>query len=929
LRRTSILLLILTFGLSTFLVGQDRPVNSINSIDSLQNPIDTIPIDTIPTDTFKLSSDTLETSKSVPQKITVKISPDSPDEPVEYNAKDSMDYDIKNKKVYLYGEAVVTQNTMTLTAERIIIDFGNNEVTAEGIKDSRGNPKGNPTFEEGEQNFTSGKMKYNFKSKKGKIFDAVTEEGDLFIHGSQSKFIQGEKSPGDTTSNDIIYNLGCTFTTCNHPVPHFGIRAKKVKMIPGEVAVVGPANIVLGGVPTPLAIPFGFFPLKQGARTGLIFPRDYEFSQEWGFGLRNVGWYFPINNNWDTKVLADVYFKRTWGLTVDTRYKYRYKSSGSFNIAYSDRKREQSDANIISERSVRIQWSHNQDRSAHPYRSFSSSVNIQTNGFQSRNFNDSRSVLDNTLNSSISYRRSFPGRPINLTANMSHSQNTRTNRVTFNLPTLGLSMNRIYPFENKNRVGEEKWYERISFKYDLDAQNRFTTTDTTILSKQTLESAQFGMRHRMSTDLNFKVLKYINVSPNINYTDVWYGNEIERRFNNEIQQRIDTIFNPDGTILQVDTTITSFGELEDEKINGFSRYFQLSTGVNANTTLFYTKLFKKGLIRGIRHVAKPRIGINFSPDYTNPEFGYYKDVIIEETPLNETPDTIQYSVFQDGVYGSPGNGGRQMRFTYGIRNNFEAKYYSRRDSSDKKLKLFDNIDVSGDYNFAKDTLKWSDVSVGGNTRLFGGLTNVIVNARWSPYALDENRNPINTFYWNTNKKLLRFVTTNVRTSTNFTVKQIRELFTGKKESSNRPSTTTGGRGGGTPSTSQPVGDIGLFEMFDDFRISYNFNLVFEPSRLTGNDSLIVSSHAIETRGTIDLTENWKVTIGRIGYDFKNKRVTFPDFSFYRNLHCWEMGMSWQPELTTYSFFLRVKPSSLDFIELPYQKNNADARFGGF
>ncbi|MFK7773052.1 MAG: putative LPS assembly protein LptD [Saprospiraceae bacterium] len=931
------IILLFLLGLATNANGQDLPIKPTKSV----------------TDTIPVSSDSLSQSIPTPvnapnpsqKKLTVQISPDSPDDPVEYDCKDSMDYDIKNKKVYLYGEAVVLQNTLKLTAERITIDFGNNIVTAEGLTDTLGNRIGYPIFDEGEQNFSAKKIQFNFKTKKGKVYDAVTQEGDLYIHGSESKIFQGVKAnPADTINSDIAYNRNSIFTTCNHPEPHFGIRCNKLKMVTGKVAVVGPSNIELGGIPTPLFLPFGFFPLKQGARTGLIFPRDYEFSETWGFGFRNVGWYFPINDNWDTRVTGDIYFKGTWGLNVDTRYKYRYKSTGNFNLAFSDRVQELADASKSRDRSLSLRWSHSQDRSAHPNRSFSASVNIQTNGFQSRNFNDANSVLDNSLSSNINYRQAFPGSPFNLTASMNHSQNTRSNSVTFNLPTVGLVMDRIFPFKKENRVGKEKWYERVTFKYDMNAQNRFTTTDTTLFTKQTLESAQYGMRHKVASDLNFKIFKFINVSPNINYTDVWYGNELEKEYVVDLVIVQDTSFNPDGSVYEITSDTTSYGGVEDNKINGFSRYFQLNAGVNLNTTRYFTKNFKKGFIRGIRHVAKPTVGFTYTPDYTNPEFGFYKDVISPETPLTEM-DTLNYNVFANGIYGSPGSGGKQMRLTYGVRNNFEAKYWSRKDTVAKKFKLFNDINVNGDYNLAKDSLQWSDVRASGATRFFKGMTNVNLTASWSPYALaDDRKTKINTFYWDTKKRPLRFVNAVMRTSTSISVKQIRDLF-GKGKSKPKtgqgaPSFPGGNRdeddtsfGSNRGSVNASRGSVksgeGFLDLFENFRISYNFNLEFEPSIATGKDTLVITNHSIETRGNINLTDNWKVTVGRIGYNFKDKKVTFPDFSFYRDLHCWEMGMSWQPERTTYSFFLRVKPSSLDFIELPYKKNNADARFGGF
>ena len=341
-------------------------------------------------------------------------------------------------------------------------------------------------------------------------------------------------------------------------------------------------------------------------------------------------------------------------------------------------------------------------------------------------------------------------------------------------------------------------------------------------------------------------------------------------------------------------------------------------------------------------------------DYTNPAFGWYKEAINPVTPLNSEADTMLYSIFEGGIYGSPSSGGRQMLLTYGINNNFEAKYFSKRDSTEKKIKLMETIRINGNYNFVADSLKFSRVSLSATSRFFKGLTTLNISATWDPYAVVETERGfqrVNTFYWDTDKKPLRFDRAEVRTNTGLTIKQIRgffkkddkddrredaeedseevtDQFNTDRDSRQAQNASILGRTGpdGARSDKPSAIRIDLLDMFDNFRIQHNFSMTVDQSNETGNDTLTVSNHTIEIRGNIDLTKKWKITVGRIGYNFTQKRVTFPDLSFYRDLHCWEMGMSWRPDRGSYSFFLRVKPSSLDFIELPYKKNPVDGRF---
>ncbi len=851
---------------------------------------------------------------------SVAYSKDSLDAPIDYDAADSIILDIKQEQVHLFGDAVVTHKTLKITADYIIFDWGKNIVTAQGTPDSTGQISGYPVFEDTDQRFNAKKVRYNFKTKKGIIYDATTQEQDIYVLGKRAAFL-GEDAT-ESRETDIVYSRDAIFTTCNHPQPHFGIRSRKQKVIPNKVVVVGGSNVEIGGVPTPLWLPFGFFPLKQGRRTGLIFPRNYEYSAEWGFGLRGIGWYFPLNDYWDLTAQGDIYTRGTWGLNLTSNYRRRYKYNGRLQLQFADRKQDVRGVRT-SNRSYSIVWNHSQDAKAHPTNQFSGSVNIQTNNYQSTVNNDFESVFQNSLSSTVSFSKRFPGKPITFNAAMRHSQNTRTRKVDVSLPTVNFQLNRIFPFKRKRTSGsgdKERWYEKISLQYRANLQNRFTATDTTLFTQQTLDDAQFGLQQEVNSNASFRVFKHFNLTPSVNYEEVWYFKTTEKFLDPTLT--IDTTFeiSDGGDSIAVFDTV-GYGTVTDLQNFGFSPMRLFSTGVSLNTQIFGIRTFRKGFIRGIRHVIKPSINFNYTPDYTM-GFGYFKTV---DTDIrDEENNPLTYSIFEGGIYGEPPSSGRQMALTFRLNNIFEGKYWSKRDSTAKVFKFFDNVYVDGGYNFAADSLKWRAFGISGTTRIFKGLTTVNFGAQYDVYATNEDGRRINTFYRQTNGKLLRYEGANLRFATRISVRQIRDLFNGSEPTtSGPPQTNNNNRQAQRSRGSVPIGEENILDLLDNFQISHQFNLVSTP------DSFFVQAHTIDLSGRIKLTKNWNLDIGRISYNFKVKQLIYPSLGFYRDLHCWEMGMNWAPARSFFSFFLRVKPGSLDFIKVPYGRNNVDGGFQGF
>ncbi len=875
-----------------------------------------------------------DTDSIAPQQvIDVKITDDPLEAQLDYSAEDSMWLDVINNKIYLWGNAKVKYEAMELTAGHIIFDQKNNLITAEGIPDSLGRNSEIPQFSDGNQSFKAKKMKYNFKTKKGIISDVTTQENDLYIHSEQTVFQSFDQKDSLYKSEDVIFSHNSIFTTCDHEEPHFGIRSKRQKVIANKIIVVGPSNLEIAGIQTPLWLPFGFFPIKKGQRSGLIFPRNYENSRDLGFGLRNVGYYWGINDKYDFQLTGDIYTRGTWRLNSTFRYNIRYKYSGSLTMGYAwnnlgDGRFSDDPLKKDIQKNFRVNWTFNQSNKAHPTRTFNASVDFQINGAQRFNNNNIDNVLNNIMTSSISYNQRFPGKPFTLTASINHSQNTNTNDITIKAPNLRFNMKRIYPFKKKKRIGKEKWFEKIGINYSLEALGQIRTKDTLLFEKETWDEFQYGFRHKTSLESPIRFLKNFSFNPTMNYSETWLFEYIQKDY----IETVDTIItyqtdpnNPEDSLEIISYNIS--GSTETFDINGFKPLRQLNTGFNISTDIYSTLLFKKGRLRGLRWTMRPAIGFNFTPDYTNEKWGYF-----EYYSRNEEEDDIRYSIFEGNVFNQlPSSIGKQMNLTYSINNIFEGKFLSKRDTINpvKRFKIFDNISVRGDYNFAKDSLKFSPISMAGTARFFNNITTLTLNAAFDPYIQDNSGKTINTTRWEAEKRLLRFDRLNIRLSNRISLRDIKKWFniidkdeeSGNKNNSNpAPTGPLGGNNFGN-NQFQPTANYSS-QFLGDFSLEHLINFRVQP------DTVIISSNTLNLRTQLNLSPKWHMNI-RMGFDFNTMNLTYPDLSISRDLHCWNMGFNWQPSRATYSFFLKVNPGSLDFISVPWSKNQIDSNFGGF
>ena len=537
---------------------------------------------------------------------------------IDCSATDSIRFNISEHKVYLFNESSIDYEKINLKANYIDIDFDKSLVYAIGVPDSNGKITGDPIFSEEGQSYKSKEMKYNYETEKGLIKHVFTQDGDGYIHGNIIKKLG---------TGEINVKSG-SYTTCNcEEHPHFEFRYNKSKFIPGKKIITGPAYLVIEGVPTPLFIPFGLFPNKKGQRSGIVIP-TYGESASRGFYFENGGYYWAINDFFDFKLTGDIYTHGSWAVKPNLRYRKRYKFSGSLNLGFATNiVGQEGSADYQKSKDFSIRWIHNQDPKARPNSKFSANVNIVSNKFNQFNPTTTEQFLSNTFQSSVAYQTNWNGK-VFLTANASHSQNTKTKIVNLTLPEVSVSVNRFYPFRSKSKVGQLKWYDNISVTYSMNAKNTVSIEDSLLFKPEALSKLQNGIKHSIPISSTIKLFKYFTLTNSVNVTDRMYFEQTKRYWDND-------------TVWVTDSTYNIGQELIDT-IPEFSNAFDFSINSSINTKLYGMLAFKKGPIRAIRHVFTPSVGFSYTPDFSTEKWGYYDSYVDGEG--NE----VEYSKFETG-----------------------------------------------------------------------------------------------------------------------------------------------------------------------------------------------------------------------------------------------------------------------------------------
>ena len=828
---------------------------------------------------------------------------------IKYSAKDSVRINKQENVIFLYNEAILEYQNMTLKSGVILLNYLNNQVYAGRIPhpDSINILTQKPVFTQGRDEINPDSIIFNFDTKKALIWNSKTQQSDMNIFSNYTK-----------KENDSLYYIrDAKVTTSLDPEnPEYYIRIRKGKLVPGSKIIASLSNLYVANVPTPVFVPFAYFPAGDSKESGFIFPTFGESNQR-GYYLQNMGYYLPFGDFLDLNLTGDYYTNGSYGFRWDSNYKVRYKFSGSFSFRYEKVVNGERGFGDFSKSTVfNARWSHRQDTKSSPYSNFSASVNIGSSDYfrQSINQLNNSNFLNNNMSSSVSYQKTFPKYPrvnISLTTALSQNNNTKTANLT--LPTFQGNMERVFPFGKKD--GPKKGIiQNINFQLTTLAENRINTTEEKLFKKEMFKDAAAGVRHNIPISTNFKVAKYFSISAGGNYQEIWTPYTIKYNdYSNGIEASKDTI----------------------RKFDAFRTY---NYSASAGTTLYGIVNFKKGKkIESIRHTIRPSISYNNQPSFEK----YYDTYIIDARG-----NTAEYTRFENALFGSPTKG-YSSGIGINLNNSLEAKVKSKDSTSiePKKITIFSNLNISTSYSISADEFKWSPVRMSTALNFFDKKLATNLNATFDPYGLDENQTRINVLNIKNGGGLLRLTSANMnmnfrldndtfkKASKRSERKENEEKEEGILDLSEIERLSGGGR------------DDDLFGRSNDFsnsrinkskenktvneklyftKIDWSMKLAYQLTYNNSRGQNDFSNNSLMVSGDIDLTPKWKVGVSS-GYDFKGKGVTYTQFVIDRDLNSWKLNFSWVPfgERASWYFFIGIKSGLLS--DLKYDKRREPDR----
>lgn len=840
------------------------------------------------------------------------------DNPVDFSSKDSMIL-VGTDRAYMYGDGKVVYGDIKLDAANINMNMANSTVYAEGAVDSLGEVIGQPVFTDAGTDYQSKTMTYNFKTGKGFITDVITQQGEGYLTGGLTKKID------DRT----FYIQDGKYTTCDqHDDPHFWLQLTKAKVTPKSNIVSGPAYMVLAGLPLPLAVPFGYFPFSEKYSSGIIMPTfgdDYNK----GFYLSNGGYYFAFSDYVDLRLMGEIYTKGSWGLNAQSRYVKRYKFSGNVALSYLNTVNgDKGMPDYSKSTNFQIIWTHSQDSKANPNMNFSASVNFTTSGYTRNDINSyySSAFTENTKSSSISLSYKFPNSKwsINTTANI--SQRTQDSTLTVSFPNLTVTMQQTYPFKRKRAMGNERWYEKIKLSYTGQFSNTLTARQDEFFKKSLIKDWRNGFKHNVPISATFNLFQYFNITPAVTLNDRMYTTRVKRSWD------------PNASVEVMDTAYSFYNVLD---FNG---------SVSIDTKIY--GFFKPWKIFGdrvsmIRHVLTPTISLSGAPDFSDPMWGIYGNYEYMNSQGVMTQRT--YSMFPNAIYGVPSQG-KSGVVSVSLANNVEMKLRSKGDSiQEKKISLIENLSISQSYNFAADSLRWSNVNASVLIRLVKNF-NLNLNTTWDPYTyrLNSSGNPVRVDIprWRAGKGWVRLSSAGTSFSYTFnndTFRRKKDASSGKKNEDENDagdntfdgSSSDLGLDDDTGASSSSSGSLSSsnsnMEFNDDgymkwscpWSLSVNYSLGyaygdFNYEKMEYNGRF---TQNLSVSGNIRPTAGWNFSMSA-SYNFDTHKISYMNCNITRDLHCFTMTASFVPlgPYKSYNFHIAVSSSLL--ADLKYDKRSS-------
>jgi hypothetical protein len=855
--------------------------------------------------------------KKIETKDTVKMAADSSQmkggfqDPISYTCTDSLSYDFTpaDTIMRMYTKGKVKSLDMEMEADFMEMSRKNGTLFGAGVLDTAGILQGKPVFRQGGEEFQMDTMTYNYLSKKARIINVYTKQGDGFLLAKISK-----RMPDNST-----FIKAAKYTTCDAEHKHFYMHMTRGKVTDKPKNIYfGPSYLVIEDVPFPLVLPFGFFPQMSGRSSGLRIP-TYGEEVRRGFFLRNGGYYLAIGDYMDLDLLGDYYTMGSWAIYANSRYTKRYKFNGGFNLAYAyNTAGDKGSPDYETATTFSVRWNHSQSPKARPGTTFSASVNFasaNSNRYMNNVSNNPYSTVNNSISSSISYGRSWQGSPLNLSVNANHSQNMRDSSYAITFPNVTFTVARIYPFERKERIGNKKPYEEISFGYTGTFDNKVNFRSKELSDPNFAKKINNGFNHSISIGLpTATVLKYVKISPSISYGMKWFFKDMQRHWD------------PIRKTVIADTS-KAFGT--------FGITNEYSFGASANTQIYGTLNFKKGsLIEAVRHVVKPSISISYQPNLKTYANGWRK---IQSDSLG---NTLEYNIYA-GQSNSPPSANESGSIGFSLGNSLEMKVRNRKDTTGiKKVALLNTFNISASYNLLADSMNLSNISFNGSTNL-PGKTAISFNFTVDPYAIDYKGHRYNKFHWAKKGGLNIGRLTNFNTSLGYS-------FSGGQGSKNKDKTNKDNSSENIddnmtgiasedkvnprskPDTDhdhshEPVNPLHYEDFIMPWNLSFNFSYSYSLSYSYVNNTLITNRNhnfPLNFSGKISPTPNWDISLSS-GFDFKQRKLTMTNVNISRKLHCFSFTFTWVPigsRVQSWSFKIGILSSMLSDV-LKYDKQS--------
>ena len=828
---------------------------------------------------------------------------DAIDAPVYYECTDSMVWS-RTGNAYLYGAGKVRYDKIELTADVIKLNMDSSVVHASGRIDTTGMTTGLPIFMDGGTPYESDRMSYNFKSKKGFINNVYTQQGDGFIMGGKAK----------KDSAGVFYSQDGMYTTCDAEHPHFYIRLTRAKVRPKKDVVSGPLYLVVADVPLPLALPFGFFPFTSSYSSGILMP-TFGDETERGFYLRDGGYYFALSDKYDLRLTGEIFTKGSWGFGAASSYAVRYRFSGSFDFSYLVTKNgEKGLPDYAVGKNFRLQWSHRQDPKVHPNSNFSASVNFATSSYERSNLSSLYNPVLNSQSmrtSSVSYSRTFPEIGLSLSTTMNVAQNMQDSTLSLTLPNLSVSLSKKYPFKRKKRMGDERWYEKISLSYTGQMSNSISTKEDKVMHSNLVKDWNNGFKHNIPVSATFQLFGFLNVTPSFNYTERWYFKKVNQEWD------------------------YATNSVAKDTVYGFNRLYNYNFSVSANTTLygFYQPagFLKKSRVHTVRHVFKPSVSYSYTPDFGAQHYGYYDTYVY--TDEKGEARVVEYSPYQGSLYGIPSRG-KTGSVSLSVSNNVEMKWRTKNDSL-KKVSIIDELGASLSYNLAAKTKPWSNLSTRLRLKLTKSYT-FSFNATWATYAYEFNDRGQVVVGDRTEWSYGRFgrfqgMSQNLSyTFNNKTLTKIRDMFNKDEDEGEEDDSLKEEKAGDGEDPSRKkslkdsktkkaksaaVDEDGYMPFKMPWNLTVSYGIIMAENTAAEIDVKTMRypykfTQNMNLSGNIGISDNWRITFTS-GYNFQFKKLTTTTMNISRDLHCFEMscGIVLSP-YTSFNFSFRATSQML-------------------